>query len=124
MTTNPVGEAFVHAVAAKDREALQALLGPDIDFRAMTPNRFWEADSPAAVVDDVILGRWFEEQDRIDGVIAIDHDRVADRDRVGYRLSVVTPDGRFVVEQQAYYGVDEGRITWLRIMCSGFREAA
>jgi hypothetical protein len=34
---------------------------------------------------------------------------------------VTTPDGTFLVEQQAYYGVDNGRISWLRILCSGFR---
>jgi hypothetical protein len=32
------------------------------------------------------------------------------------------PDGVFLVEQQAYFEVDDDdRINWLRIMCSGFR---
>ena len=29
------------------------------------------------------------------------------------------PDGEHVVEQQAYYRTEAGRIKWLRIMCSG-----
>lgn len=121
VSANEVGEVFVAALAAKDRNALVAVLSPDVDFRAMTPNRFWEADSAAAVVDDIVLGAWFEAEERIDGVDEIVHGRVADRHRVGYVLRVTTPDGEFVVEQQAYYAVAAGRITWLRVMCSGFR---
>jgi hypothetical protein len=47
---------------------------------------------------------------------------VGDRARVAYQLRVVSPDGVFLVEQQAYFEVDDDdRINWLRIMCSGFR---
>ena len=52
----PIGERFVRAIAAKDRQGLLDLLAPHIDFRAMTPSRFWEASSAAEVVDEVILG--------------------------------------------------------------------
>ena len=47
---------------------------------------------------------------------------VADRDRVGYRLRVTNSGGVFLVEQQAYFGVESDRITWLRILCSGYRK--
>ena len=46
---------------------------------------------------------------------------VADRNRVAYLLRITTPDGMFLVEQQAYFAVESGRISWLRILCSGFR---
>ena len=46
---------------------------------------------------------------------------VADRDRVGYRLRITNSDGVFLVEQQAYFGVENDRINWLRILCSGYR---
>ncbi len=46
---------------------------------------------------------------------------VADRQRVGYRLRVRNDDGRFAVEQQAYFDVRGGRITWLRIMRAGYQ---
>jgi hypothetical protein len=121
VTVNRIGEAFVRALARKDRDGLLAVLGPDVEFRAMTPSRFWEADTAVAVVDDVVLGKWFDATDHIDGVEQAAYDRVADRDRLGYRLRVTTPDGTFLVEQQAYYAVDDGRITWLRVMCSGYR---
>ena len=46
---------------------------------------------------------------------------VADRSRVSYLLRVSNPDGVYLVEQQAYFGVENGRISWLRILCSGYR---
>jgi hypothetical protein len=46
---------------------------------------------------------------------------VADRERVGYRFSVENPDGHFLVEQQAYVAERDGRICWMRVVCSGFR---
>lgn len=117
----PVGERFARAIAAKDAGAITALLGSEIDFRAMTPGRIWEASSPAAVVDDVIFGHWFEPTDRIEAIEAIENDVVVDRERVGYRFRVVNDEGEFIVEQQAYLGVEHDTIAWLRIMCSGYR---
>jgi hypothetical protein len=45
-----------------------------------------------------------------------------DRERVGYRFRVRCPDGHYIVEQQAYLTIDDGRITWMRSVCSGFRK--
>ena len=42
-TTTTLGTQFVDALAARDRERLRALLHPQVDFRGLTPNRFWEA---------------------------------------------------------------------------------
>jgi hypothetical protein len=116
------GERFVRALAAKDFERLAGLLDPAIDFRGMTPNGFWQASGPAEVVDQV-LRRWFEDQDVIEAVVALDTGRVADRDRVAWRFAVATPDGPHLVEQQAYYETSGGRISWMRVLCSGFRPA-
>jgi hypothetical protein len=123
MQTDP-GETLAQAIAAKNADALLGLLSPEVDFRAMTPGRFWESSSATEVVNDVIFGRWFGETDRIDGVDAIESDVVADRRRVGYRFRVTNGDGTFLVEQQAYYSVERDRIDWLRIMCSGYRPVA
>ncbi len=41
-------------------------------------------------------------------------------DRVSYRFKVKRPEGEFVIEQQAYFQIDDEKISWLRIMCSGF----
>jgi hypothetical protein len=116
-----VGEQFAVSLANKDRSALVGLLAEDIDFRAMTPGRVWDAASPAEIVDDVILGHWFDPNDDIRSLDSVDTFDVADRTRVGYRLTVHNGDGTFLIEQQAYFSESDGRINWLRIMCSGYR---
>ena len=116
-----VAERFVDALARRDQPALQALLAPGVDFRGMTPGRFWESTDAAEVVTD-ILGKWFEESDVVEQVLAVDRDWVVDRERVGYRFGVRCPDGRYVVEQQAYLTIEDGLITWMRVLCSGFRK--
>jgi hypothetical protein len=117
-----LGAQFATALAAKDFDRVRALLHPEIDFRGMTPSRFWEAGDRDALIADV-LQQWFEPSDEIESVEAIQTGVIADRERVGYRFSVRNPDGHFTVEQQAYLGAVDGQIAWLRVMCSGFRPA-
>lgn len=97
-----------------------ALLDPDVDFRALTPKRSWEAEDPQGVVG-IVFGHWFEDSDRIEAIENVESDSFADRERVGYRLSVSNPEGRFVVEQQAYLSTTDGRIQWMRVLCAGYR---
>jgi hypothetical protein len=122
MAADAAGSRFASALAAKDTEAMLSLLAPEIEFRALTPRRTWEADDPAAVLE-IVFGSWFEETDQIEALESVDTDTVADREQLRYRLSVSNPEGRFVVEQQGYLTTgDDGRIEWMRIVCSGFRE--
>ncbi len=118
-STTSLAGAFGRAVADKDADRMRQLLHPQLDFRAMTPGRIWEADSP----DDVVnaLGHWFEDTDVIEEVEVLETDAFADRERVGYRFRVRNGDGLHLVEQQAYLSELDGRIGWLRIMCSGYR---
>ncbi len=114
-----LGEDFARAVAAKDHARIRELLHPLLDFRAMTPGRIWEASGPEQVLD--ALGTWFDDSDDIESLTALETDAFADRQRVGYRLSVRNGEGLHLVEQQAYFTPRDGRIGWLRIMCSGYR---
>jgi hypothetical protein len=114
------GERFARAVAAKDREALLDLVDPEVDFRGLTPGRFWEAGTATAVLE-IMLGTWFEPSDRIDSLESVQVGSVADRESLVYRFRIENPDGFYLVEQHAYFSVEYGRINWLRIMCSGFR---
>jgi len=122
--SGPVGEQFARALAAKDAEGLKALLQPDVDFRAMTPARFWESTDAADIVDSTLLGTWFSPEREIVSVLAVEEGEVSSVDRVSYRFRVRRPDGQYVVEQQAYYRTAQDRICWLRIMCTGFVPAA
>ena len=117
-----LGAEFARALAAKDSNRLLELMHSDVDFRGLTPNRTWEANDRDAVIT-VLLRKWFEEDDEIDALEDLETDAFADRQRVGYRFSVSKPDGHFLVEQQAYLSVREGRIEWMRVLCSGYRPA-
>lgn len=118
---NGIGERFAQALAKKDMAGLLDVLDSEVDFRGLTPGRFWEASSAKALVDDVLLGAWFEADDHIESLEDVQLGSVADRDRVSYLLRVSNPDGLFLVEQQTYFGVENDRINWLRILCSGYR---
>jgi len=119
-TTSGAGERFARALAEKDGPRLKALLRPDVDFRAMTPGKFWEAADVDVIVDETMLGTWFDSDRQITDVLAIETDNLGSLDRVGYRFKVRRPDGEFVIEQQAYLKTDGDKISWIRIMCTGF----
>jgi hypothetical protein len=116
------GARFAQSLAAKDEPSLRRLLAPDVDFRALTPGRPWEAADIDGVIE-AVFGSWFEPSDEILSVLDVrDSDDVADTHAVGYRFSVRNTDGRYLVEQHAYYRCDaDGRIDYLRVLCSGFR---
>ena len=40
--TTTVAERFVDAFSRRDRDALLVLFTPEVDFRGMTPGRFWD----------------------------------------------------------------------------------
>jgi hypothetical protein len=119
-TSASLGTAFATALAAKDYGAIRAILHPAIDFRGLTPSRQWEASDPETLIGTV-LTQWFEDSDEIEELLKLETDAFADRERVGYRLLVRNPEGLFEVEQQAYIGEVDGRIGWMRTVCSGFR---
>ena len=68
-----------------------------------------------------MLRQWFEDSDEIEALQHVETDAFADRERVGYRFLVRNPEGLFEVEQQVYIGERDGRIGWMRSVCSGFR---
>jgi hypothetical protein len=114
-----LGSKFVAALAAKKTEALLGIFAPDVQFRGMTPRRFWEAISPRDVVDNVLY-QWFEPDDVVEEIEYLEGGTIVDRDRVDYRFRVRNPEGSFTVEQRAYFDVD-GRVSRMHVMCSGFR---
>jgi hypothetical protein len=116
------GERFARALAAKDSAALCALLADPVDFQALTPRRHWQASTPDQVIGEVILGTWFGAGDDIEALESVTTSQLPDRTRLGYELRVRRADGPYLVEQQAYYSTDGGRISWMRILCSGYQK--
>jgi hypothetical protein len=116
-----LGPAFAHALARRDFHQVAEVLCPDIDFGALTPRRTWAAASAEDTVR--VLRGWFDEATLVEEVIGVHADAVADRHCVTYRFAGDRPQGPFVIEQHAYFFDRDGRIGWMRLICSGFRPA-
>jgi ketosteroid isomerase-like protein len=119
--TASAGERFARALAAKDADALCALLADQVDFQALTPGRHWQAGTARQAVREIILARWFGEGDDITELCSAAAGRVLDREHVAYRVRVRRSGHDYLVEQQAYYLTDGPRITWMRVLCSGYQ---
>ena len=117
-TATPLGAAFAHAIAAHDFAKLAELLHPEVEFRALTPRRSWEPAARDGALK--VLRTWFGDCD-IHDVLRVDTTEIAGRHHVVYRYQGVRQAGSFVIEQHAYYEQTDGRITWIRLLCSGFR---
>jgi hypothetical protein len=115
-----LGRGFAEALSTKDFDRITDIVDPEIDFRGLTPKRSWEASSADQLVAE-ILNEWLEPTDHPEGLINVETDEFADRHRVAYAIRGHNDDGPFQFEQQAYFTVRDGRIDWMRVVCSGFR---
>jgi hypothetical protein len=119
-TDRSLGAQMAYAIAAKDETAFRARFSTPVIFRAVTPRRFWDADTPMGV-SDIVLGTWFGPDKTITAVTFVESDTVGDVKKVSYRMKVDLASGPSVIEQVAYYSEHDGQITHLRLVCSGFR---
>lgn len=118
MTADLVGPAFARAVAERDFDRLGSLLDPEVDFRALTPRRTWEASGDTDAVG--LFRSWFDENTVVEEIEQVVTHPVGHRQHFAYRFRGRDADGPFVVEQQVYFTERDGRIDWMRLMCSGF----
>ena len=119
--TDPsLGTELAHAIAAQDPGALRGLFATPVMFRAVTPRRFWDAETAVGVAD-IILGIWFGPDKKITDISSLKTDSVCDIQKVSYQLTVDLDSGPSVIEQVAYYTQANGQINDLRLVCSGFR---
>ena len=112
------GPAFAQALAVRDFDRLRSLLDPEIEFRALTPRRSWEATGDAETLG--LFQRWFDPQTVVEQIDDVSSHAVGDRTHLAYRFLGHDDDGPFVVEQHIYFTERDGRIDWMRMMCSGF----
>jgi hypothetical protein len=114
-----LASTWVDAIVARDLARAVALLHREVDFRAMTPNRVWDAENPAGV--EAILREWFEDPDEdvqeIEGTESV---AIEDTVRVGWLVHISDRDGPHVFEQQAYLREHDAQIDWMRVICSGW----
>jgi len=112
-------ERFVQAIADRDPEAILTALAPEARLRYLIPSGPDEIDG-AARVTARFLG-WFDDAEVLQ-VRSVHVEPLADRTSAGHRFLLRGKDGWEVVEQQMYLDVDDqGRITAIDLLCSGFR---
>ena len=117
-----LGGKFVSALAERDFGRLADTLAPDVRLRALIPPGPVElaGAKPAAAR----FASWFGESVRLELVRSGSED-VGDRLHVFYRLRVKRPgDPWKIIEQHLFCTLDDGRITALDLVCSGFRPIA
>lgn len=120
-TEQVLGVQLAQAIAGQDATALRALFATPVAFSAVTPRRFWDAETPVEAVDDILLGAWFGQGTMVTGLTVQDSGTVGDVEKVTYQLTLVHNGVPSVVEQSAYLITDAGLITELRLACSGIR---
>ena len=113
-------QRLVEALATGDRATLQDILDPGVPLRALLPRRTVEVTGSAEAMAEM-LG-WLAEVPEVVPVQSV-VEPVGDLWHAGYRFVLRGLGTQRVVEQHAYCTVDGGRITRIRLICSGFRPA-
>ena len=125
-TEQALGVRLAQAIADQDAAVLRALFATPVAFSAVTPKRFWDAETAVEAVDDILLGAWFgSDRTVVTGLTVLDSGLVGDVEKVTYQLLLVRDGDPAVVEQSAYLVTDDdGLISQLRLACSGIRPTA
>jgi hypothetical protein len=114
-----VGDVFVTALVDGDIPRLAGTLDSQVQMRALIPPGPIEVRGAEAVAGK--FATWFGSAERLELIRSVS-EPVADRLHVSYRLRVRRAgDPWKVVEQHLLCAHDEGRITALDLVCSGFR---
>jgi SnoaL-like domain len=117
-----LGATLVAALGEQDFGRLARTLAPDVRMRALIPPGPVELSRAEPVAAK--FASWFGEGNGLE-LVRSGSDEVGDRLHVFYRLRVKRPgDAWKVIEQHLFCALDEGRITALDLVCSGFRPDA
>jgi hypothetical protein len=112
-----VGRNLVAALAQQDWPLLESYLQPDISFRALTPPGLREAkDAKGAAA---YFRQWFGDAKPLE-LQSVEAGVLRDRLHLVYRFRA-REDRWYVVEQQLYCVLTQGKISHLDLLCSGFR---
>jgi hypothetical protein len=118
--TSGIATELVDAICARDFAAARDLLHAEIDFRAMTPRRTWEAEGPADVESH--LRTWLADpEEEVSSIEPVAQVPFEDTLRVGWRVRGRKASGPFAFEQLAYVRERDGQVGWMRLICSGPR---
>ena len=116
--TDPAA-TLVAALAKRDFGLLGSTLAPDVRMRALIPPGLVELSGAAPAAER--FASWFGGSDGFE-LVQSGTEEVGDRLHAFYRLRVKrSGDPWKIVEQHLFCALDNGRITALDLLCSGFR---
>ena len=112
-----VGARLVQAIAAQDEAAIAECFCSDATFRALTPSGLRER----AGSDDVaaLIAAWFGDSTMID-LVDTRTDEVGGRLQLTYRFEGVEEGKPYVVQQELFCTLEDGKIAVADLLCSGF----
>jgi hypothetical protein len=108
----------VAAIAAQDEAALRACFTAEAELQALVPHGLRERAGAAEA--GAMIAAWFADSTELD-VAASGAKEIADRLHVFWRVEGVEEGEPYVVEQQLYATLEDGRIARGQVLCSGFR---
>jgi ketosteroid isomerase-like protein len=116
-----IGEQLVDAIAARDAERIAGCFADDASFHALVPRGLRERESAQETA--ALIAGWFGDASEFR---LVEHavEELSDKLHVSYRFEGVKDDEPFVLEQQLYATLADGRIGRADLLCSGFRPAA
>jgi hypothetical protein len=112
-----VGARFLAAICSQEWEHVRSCFAPDVRFRALIPPGLREGEGAAAAAG--YLRRWLGDANPL-LLLESEVRRMQDRLAIRYRFRA-REDRWYVVEQQMYCDVRDGRIERIDLLCSGFR---
>jgi hypothetical protein len=116
------GAALVAALAERDYGRLAGALAPDVRMRALIPPGLVELSGAGHAAAK--FAAWFGEAEALE-LVDSGNAPVGDRLHVFYRLRVKrSGDPWKLVEQHLLCTLDDGRISALDLVCTGFRPPA
>lgn len=113
-----LGEAWIELILERDFQRLEEICQPEVVTRLMTPGRVATLDNASMLIQH--MQQWFGEIEDIRKEQA----RVAllgEKLSVAFRLSGIENGEGFLVEQQLFCALRDGRINQVSLLCSGFQ---
>ena len=113
-----LGMRLVRAIAEQDEAALSECFAADAEFRALIPRGLRERSG--AVEAASLISQWFGDSTELH-LLDSDSEEIGDRLHFSYRFAGVEEGEPYLVEQQLYCTVRDGKIARADLLCSGFR---
>jgi len=115
---NALGTRLVRAIAEQNEAALAECFASDAELRALTP--YGPRERAGAVEAASLISGWFGDSTTL-RLLDSRSEEVSDRVHLSYKFEGVEGGEPFLVEQQLYCTVADGKVKRADLLCSGFR---